>query len=515
MTELKRLITETDRFLIGAEIVPSRGIAVPESHDRVLDFLEDLCGDERVNWISVTDNAGGNPRLAPSFLGQLIIHRGKSPVIHFTCKDLNRNGLESLAWMYASEGLNNLLVMSGDYPISGERGVAQPVFDIDSVGLIHMLTDMNRGLRVSGRKPGTEIELGPADFFPGCIVSPFKMTEAEVMMQYQKLKMKIRTGAQFVISQLGYDIHKSHELLMFMRENQLDVPLIGNVYKLSPIVAKIFHRGQIPGCVVPDGLMERVDREKQSTDKGRGFFIDYAARQLASFRGMGYRAGYVCGVEKHEDFNAILEKAEEYRDTDWREFIPELLHPSVNEFFYFGQDYSSGLSDSSEKNQALWRSGRSICRKHVTLSYRFSRIIHALVFDPSGLFHRPARGICRFLDKHRKLGKASYFLERMTKAALFNCRECGDCSLADINYLCPQSQCAKNQRNGPCGGSHDGMCEVDDHKPCIWVRAYCRARYFGTAELLDREPVIKDNDLIDTSGWCNYFLGRDHFSQRD
>ena len=45
---------------------------------------------------------------------------------------------------------------------------------------------------------------------------------------------------------------------------------------------------------------------------------------------------------------------------------------------------------------------------------------------------------------------------------LFGCRDCGDCSLPDIAYVCPESQCAKNQRNGPCGGTRDGLCEVDD-----------------------------------------------------
>lgn len=63
-----------------------------------------------------------------------------------TCKGLNRNGLESQAWFLNSEGFNNILAMTGDYPVTGNEGMAKPVFGIDSVGLISMLNKMNEGL---------------------------------------------------------------------------------------------------------------------------------------------------------------------------------------------------------------------------------------------------------------------------------------------------------------------------------------------------------------------------------
>ena len=93
---------------------------------------------------------------------------------------------------------------------------------------------------------------------------------------------------------------------------------------------------------------------------------------------------------------------------------------------------------------------------------------------------------------------------------LFGCRDCGDCSLPDIAYVCPESQCAKNQRNGPCGGTRDGLCEVYDTE-CIWSQAYERLKAYGEEEsMLDRPVVVKDNALARTSAWANTFLGRDH-----
>jgi hypothetical protein len=94
-----------------------------------------------------------------------------------------------------------------------------------------------------------------------------------------------------------------------------------------------------------------------------------------------------------------------------------------------------------------------------------------------------------------------------------SCKDCGDCSLPEIAYVCPESMCAKNQRNGPCGGTRDGLCEVYDTE-CIWSQAYERLKAYGEeAEMLDGPVVVKDNALAGTSAWANTFLGRDHLAQ--
>ncbi|MBM3957302.1 MAG: methylenetetrahydrofolate reductase C-terminal domain-containing protein, partial [Gemmatimonadetes bacterium] len=68
----------------------------------------------------------------------------------------------------------------------------------------------------------------------------------------------------------------------------------------------------------------------------------------------------------------------------------------------------------------------------------------------------------------------------------------------------------KNQRNGPCGGSRNGICEVGD-KECIWSRAYKRLKAFGEEDrMLERPVVLQNAGLRRTSAWANAFLGRDH-----
>jgi methylenetetrahydrofolate reductase (NADPH) len=86
----------------------------------------------------------------------------------------------------------------------------------------------------------------------------------------------------------------------------------------------------------------------------------------------------------------------------------------------------------------------------------------------------------------------------------------------DLAYLCPMSQCPKNQRNGACGGSLDGWCEVyPNEKKCVWVRAYARLKKYGEEGSLEFPSVPPVNwDLYQTSSWSNYFLGKDHLASR-
>ena len=106
-------------------------------------------------------------------------------------------------------------------------------------------------------------------------------------------------------------------------------------------------------------------------------------------------------------------------------------------------------------------------------------------------------------------------LEQMAKVPAFECRDCGDCTLPDIAYLCPESQCVKNQRNGPCGGTRFGKCEIGE-KDCIWARAYERLKPYGEEEdMLERPVVFKNAALKGTSAWANTFLGRDHHAKSE
>jgi methylenetetrahydrofolate reductase (NADPH) len=510
--DLRETLEQTDRFVLGVELVSTRGVLAETRARRTLAFGEALAVHPRVDWVSITDNAGGNPQLAPAALGRLIHARGRAVVIHLSCKDFNRNGLESEAWHLASEGLHNLLALSGDASGTGIAGGAKPVFDIDSVGLLTLLGRMNAGLRVG--RPGSKAagQLAPTRFYSGCVVTNFKLHENEVVPQLLKLEQKIVAGARWVVNQIGYDARKMSELIAWMRLRGLgEVPLIGNVYLLNPAVVRLFRSQQIPGVVISDALAAKCEEVAVTPDHGRAFFRDLAAKQLLVYRGLGYRGAYLGGVHDAAEVDAVLHRVDELEAAaDWRSFVPEVGYSRPGEFFCFEQDSKTGLCDPQRPVDPLLTPLAST--RNLTLSYRVSRWAHEAMFTPGrGLFSRGAKLCAGARDPMQGPGWMRA-IEHTSKRWMFGCKDCGDCSLSEIGYLCPESACAKNQRNGPCGGTRDGLCEVGDFE-CIWSRAYDRAKYEGRPlQLLSHAPVVQDQNLRGTSSWANTWLGRDHLS---
>jgi methylenetetrahydrofolate reductase (NADPH) len=482
---LTRLFDQPERFVVAAELVPSRGLINEEGARRILSLARDLAVHPRIDVLSITDNPGGRPMLSAETLGTDMIQRGQEVIIHLACKDQNRNALQSRGWRLASEGFQNVLALSGDYPVSGYAGTAAPVFDIDSVGLLRLLSDMNAA----------------TDFLLGCVVTNHKRYEREVAPQYLKLRKKVESGAAFVINQIGYDARKDDELLRWMARDGLDVPVLANVFVLTPRSARAFNAGRIPGVVVTDELLALVE------DKDRAFFLELASKQVAIARGLGFRGVYLGGHLELEDYDRILATAESYAPDDWRAFAKKVQYPFPDEFYWFERDPETGLSGPG-------LTGRS--RGRAPARYRLSRLMHRVVFDRHARLFGVGRKVYSAVERRpAPVGKTLHGLEQVVKVPLFGCKDCGDCSLPDIAYLCPESQCVKNQRNGPCGGTREGKCEVGD-KDCIWALAYDRLKVFSEeGAMLDGPVVIKNNGLRGTSAWANTFLGRDHHGGND
>ncbi len=510
MHTLREKLYQSDDFLLGIELVSIRGSMAAKSALRARAFANQLAESPGIDWVSVTDNAGGNPQLAPQALGKPILYAGKEVVIHLTCKDLNRNGLESAAWQLHSEGFHNILAMTGDYPVTGNEGMPKPVFDIDSIGLISMLNKMNNGFDDPGNSTRNETNLfGKTEFFVGAVTTNFKLREGEVIPQYLKLQKKVECGARFIINQVGYDSRKIQELRLYMdRHGMNQVPLIGNVYILNLKVAQLFHDHKIPGIVVTPALLEICQRHGRSADRGKAFFYEFAAKQIAIYRHLGYRGAYLGGAYDYSAIEKIIEIEKSFARDDWKQFYSEISFSRQVEYFYYPQE-SIGAPPATEPANP-----RPVISKprQTNLSFRFSKWMHNLMFTRSSVLGKLGARICKN-SKNPDQGPGTLrTIEHLSKAIIFRCKDCGDCSLPDIAFLCPESQCAKNQRNGPCGGTLDGRCEVEGYGECIWLRAYERLREDGVAaeSMLKHAPVIQNQGLRGTSSWANFWLGKDH-----
>jgi len=509
-TPFRECLEVPGSFSIAVELVTARGVVTAERSRALVDKARTLAADPRIDVLSITDNPGGHAMLAPDTLGTDLLSRGQEVIIHLACKDWNRNALESRGWKLASEGFDNVLCLSGDYPLAGYGGTAAPVFDIDSVGLLQLYRDMNAGLHVARN----DERLERTKFFLGCVVTNHKLHEREVVPQYQKLAKKVRAGARFVINQIGYNARKDDELLRYLARANVPVRALANVYLLSRPAARAFHAGRIPGVIVTDELLALAEHHGAAPDKGRAFFMDLAAKQLTVARGLGFNGAYLGGHATAETFGEILERANAYAEANWREFSAELRYGRAGEFYLFKADRDTGLSSDELNPEYVKSKRRHRTDLRVPLSYRFSRRVHQTVFDPEGPLHGAARSLYEKIDAApAPVGRAAHLAEQAAKVPMFKCRDCGDCSLPDIAYVCPESICAKNHRNGPCGGTRDGLCEVYDSE-CIWSQAYERLKAYGEEDdMLSNPVVVKDNALARTSAWANDLLGRDHHAK--
>ena len=506
MSEYHRSLLDPDTFAVAWELVSGRG-AFEAAQESVVRAAEAAAKGGKVHAITLTDNPGGNPAISAEMLGTEVARAGMEPVVHFTCKDKNRNQLEGLLYGLERASVRNFLVMSGDYTYAGFRGRPKPVFDLDPTQLLGLISDLNRGLRVSF--VGRETMLIPAHIFAGAVVSPFKQLESEQMGQYSKLQKKLDVGAQFIVTQVGYDARKIHEVLQVVRQlGYGHIPVVGNIYVLSKGAARLMKRNGIAGCVVTAKLFGAIDEETTSRAAGKKAALARAAKMYAVMKGMGYAGVHIGGHGlKHSDVAQIVEVGEELVP-NWPELVREFDLPQDNGWYYFGKDLKTGLNTETPVD-------RSKNRPRTPLSYRGFRLLHNTVFEPDGIFFKPMMAMSKAIDGSR-VEEAFTRMEYVGKAVTNECLHCGDCGLPDCAYICPTSQCPKGQRNGPCGGSYQGWCEVHpDKKRCIYVRAYTRLKHFGNEDsLVEHQVPPADYDLWQTSSWLNYFMGRDHTGKR-
>ena len=505
-SRLRRSLKDPGEFTLTFELVPGRGGRTQEI-DRIINLARDIAADRRIQALSITENAGGQPALSPETLGTEIQAMGSEVIIHLSCKDKNRNQMESLLFGWDRHNLHNLLVIAGDYPKEGYCGFPKPVFDLDTIHVLDMLSSLNNNRYGDQAGQSSEEQELRTPFLMGVVVSPFKLLESELVMQYYKLHRKVAAGADFVITQLGYDARKFHELLQYMKQNQLHIPVLGNVFIPSLKVLELMHEGKLPGCLIPDSLYEQIRWEARTADKGRKARLVRAAKLLAVLKGLGYDGAHIGGPGLlFADIDFVLNEADRMAP-DWQTLVPDLSFSPEDGFHYYEKDHETGLNTLQETKKS-----RKLPPWLTT--YSFASWVHDVAFEPDGSLYDLCKKLCLYLDDTRLRGPLSTF-EYITKSTLFGCQNCGDCTLEKLAFLCPQSRCAKYLLNGPCGGSHNGWCEVyPGKKRCLYVLAYDRVKPYGRQEKFKSGFIPpRDWSLNNSSSWVNFYRGLDHFSK--
>ncbi|PYM94058.1 MAG: hypothetical protein DME04_09080 [Candidatus Rokuibacteriota bacterium] len=467
MTNPLRVALAAGRFCYVVELVAS----ALTREARLLETASGLARLPQVVAGSVTSYAGGAMGHDPLRVAAAARARGLTPNIHLTCVSQDRGGLRKTLDDMHALSLENVFALTGDYPGAGDQ---PPVFDLDSVQLVHLVDELRRG--------------GKA-FHVTVAVSPFKYTEADCVYQYVKLEKKIAAGADAAVTQVGWDARKLEELKRYLDARGLRTPLLGNVYVLGPRTAERMATGRPPGCWVSPELLAAVRAESLAQDGGRQARLERAARTVAVLRGLGYAGAYIGGTHDPVQIAWIIRRADELAPR-WEALAAELRYGPAGGFY---------LSASAPRPRHPRRDA---------LPRMLEWLGRALPVTRDTPLRRALARVFAWIDRHRPAAVLLEHVELAIKKPLFGCQACGNCVLGHLEYVCPQT-CPKQMRNGPCGGTDNGRCEVVPDKPCIWVAVHDRAKASGSLDGLKTYVPPPHRQLRDTSSWINYFLDRD------
>ena len=255
MSKLKKAL-KSGKFVYTSEFGPPKGVNV----DKLLEDAEMV--RDKVVAVNVTDNQSAVVRVGSMAISHLLAQKGIEPVYQLVTRDRNRIALQSDLLSAWTLGIENVLCITGDHPYLGDHQEAKPVYDLDSVNLVKVVSNLNSGYDMAGN----ELE-GKPDFFHGAVVTP---EYDPVELQIIKMKKKIDAGAQFFQTQAVYDT-KSFENFMNKVSN-FNVPILAGIVVLKSAGMAKFMNNNVAGVFVPDDIIKEMaetpkeDRKKKAVE---------------------------------------------------------------------------------------------------------------------------------------------------------------------------------------------------------------------------------------------------------
>ena len=244
---------ERGEFVVSAEVGPPKGFHVEHLLEEAKTYLSGITA------VNVTDNQSSVMRLGSLAMCKALKDEGLTPIYQLTCRDRNRIALQSDLLSAAMFGIENLLLLTGDHTKLGDHPQAKPVFDLDSVSLIHTVKKLEEGVDLGGNPLVGE----PPKFAMGAVVSP---CSDSVDAQLAKMERKVMAGADYFQTQAVFEPEK---FIKFMEKaKQFGKPVqVGIIIPKSAGMAK-FMNNNVAGIHVPDEMIEELKKDKEKTKAG-------------------------------------------------------------------------------------------------------------------------------------------------------------------------------------------------------------------------------------------------------
>jgi len=293
-TNLEKIL-ESGGFAVTAEAGPPRG-AVPSIIQRKGELLKPFC-----DALNVTDNQTSIVRMS-SLSGCILLKQlGVDPVMQMVCRDRNRIAMQSDILGAVALGIGNIVCLTGDYQSFGDHPEAKGVFDLDSIQLIQMLSQMRDEKKfLSGEKISGEVPL-----FIGAAENPFA---DPFEYRVPRLAKKVKAGADFIQTQAIFDINKFAKWMEIVTDRGLDkeVHILAGVIPIKSAGMGRYMRDNVPGVSVLDEIVTRMEDAKDTREEGLNICLEII-EQIKDIPGI--HGIHIMAVGWEDIIPTIVEKA--------------------------------------------------------------------------------------------------------------------------------------------------------------------------------------------------------------
>ncbi len=293
-TNLEKML-ESGKFAVTAEVGPPRG-AVASVIQRKGELLKPCC-----DALNVTDNQTAIVRLSSLSGCVLLKQMGIDPVMQMVCRDRNRIAIQSDVLGAVALGIGNSLCVSGDYQSLGDHPTAKSVYDLDSMQLIQVLSQMREEKKfISGENISGEVPL-----FIGAAANPYADP-----FEYRVLRLaqKVKAGVDFIQTQAIFDVSKFAKWMEMATERGLDkeVHILAGVIPIRSVGMARYMRDKVPGVSVPDEIVTRMEDAKDAREEGLKICLEII-EQIKDIPGV--HGVHIMAINWEDIVPTIVEKA--------------------------------------------------------------------------------------------------------------------------------------------------------------------------------------------------------------
>jgi len=232
-------------FVTMVEIVPPKGTDIAKELEGAR-FLKSV----GVDAVNIPDSPRASARMSNQALSLLIQHKvGVDAILHYTCRDRNVLCIQSDLLGAAAVGIKNLICITGDPPKMGNYPDATAVFDVDAIGLVNIVHNLNRGLDLGSNPIGTG-----TGFVIGVGANP-GLTDLDE--EIRRFEYKVEAGAEYVVTQPVFDLRLLENFLK--RIEHCRIPVVAGIWPLVSVRNAEFMKNELR-VSVPDSILERMAR---------------------------------------------------------------------------------------------------------------------------------------------------------------------------------------------------------------------------------------------------------------